>query len=99
MDFPSVEAALKGAYGAFVNTDGGTVGDIKETYAGMRIFEMAKAAKSVRHYIWSGTNYTLKVNTFIRFMSPRLTWLVSHSNSSVDTIHNTTSNTATRKHV
>jgi hypothetical protein len=61
LDFASVATALRGAYGAFVNTDGGTVGDQKEMYAGMRIFETAKASGTLRHYIWSSTCYTLKV--------------------------------------
>ena len=54
---------MQGAYGAFVNTDGGTVGDQKEIYAGMRIFETAKASGTMRHYIWSSTFYTLKVRS------------------------------------
>ena len=64
-DFDSVEAALEGVYGAFVNTDGFTVGEQKEIYAGMRIFEIAKVAKSVRHYVWSNLDYALKVGTHV----------------------------------
>ncbi|THH09181.1 hypothetical protein EW146_g8755 [Bondarzewia mesenterica] len=58
-DFPSVAAALKGVYGAWVNTDGFTVGEEKETYAGIRIFELAKQA-GVRHYVWSNLEYISK---------------------------------------
>ncbi|CAL1716913.1 unnamed protein product [Somion occarium] len=59
-DFPSVAAALKGAYGVWANTDGFTVGEQKEIYAGMRIFELAKQAKTVRHYVWSNLEYVFK---------------------------------------
>jgi len=59
-DFASVFAALHGAYGAWVNTDGFTVGEQKEIYCGMRIFEIAKRVGSVRHYVWSNLDYSLK---------------------------------------
>ena len=60
-DLASVAAALDGAYGAWVNIDGFTVGEQREIYAGMRIFELAKQTKSLRHYIWSSLDYSLKV--------------------------------------
>ena len=50
-------------YGAWVNTDGFTVGEQKEIYAGMKIFEIAKAEGGVRHYIWSNLDYSLGVST------------------------------------
>ena len=53
--------ALQGAWGAFVNTDSFTIGEQKEVYLGMRIFELAKQAKTVRHYIWSSLDYVGKV--------------------------------------
>lgn len=59
-DFSTVSVALQGVYGAWVNTDGFTVGEQKELYAGMRIFELAKQA-GVKHYIWSNLDYALKV--------------------------------------
>jgi uncharacterized protein YbjT (DUF2867 family) len=40
-DLASVAAALDGAYGTWVNIDGFTVGEQREIYAGMRIFELA----------------------------------------------------------
>ncbi len=52
---------MQGAYGAWVNIDGFTVGEQKEIYAGMRIFEIAKQAESMRHYIWSNLDYAFKV--------------------------------------
>lgn len=54
--------ALKGVYGAWVNTDGFTVGEAKELQAGMRIFELAKQLGTVRHYVWSNLDYSLKVS-------------------------------------
>ena len=60
-DLASVAAALNGAYGVWVNIDGFTVGEQREIYAGMRIFELAKQTKSLRHYVWSSLSYNLKV--------------------------------------
>ncbi|KAH9857291.1 NAD-P-binding protein [Lenzites betulinus] len=59
-DFPTVLSALKGVWGAWVNTDGFTVGEMKELYAGMRIFELAKQLGTVRHYVWSNLDYSFK---------------------------------------
>ncbi|KAJ7873533.1 NAD-P-binding protein [Mycena olivaceomarginata] len=64
MDFDSVARALKGAYGAWVNTDGFTVGEAAEIYAGMRIYEVAKRVPSLRHYVWSNLPYVLKNGGF-----------------------------------
>ncbi|KAH9831588.1 NAD(P)-binding protein [Rhodofomes roseus] len=55
-DLASVAAALQGAYGAFVNTDSFTIGQEAETWAGIRIFELAKQA-GVKHYVWSNLEY------------------------------------------
>lgn len=60
MDFKTVAKALEGVYGAFVNTDGFTVGEAAETFAGIKIFELAKAAR-VRHFVWSSLDYASKV--------------------------------------
>ena len=60
-DFESIRAALHGAYGAWANTDGFTIGEQREIHAGMRIFEIAKQAGTVRHYVWSSLDYALKV--------------------------------------
>lgn len=54
---------MDGAYGAWVNTDTFTVGEKREIYAGMRIFEVAKQTPSMRHYVWSSLNYATKVRT------------------------------------
>lgn len=65
-DFPTVLEALRGVYGAWVNTDGFTVGEMREIYAGIRIFELAKQVGTIRHYVWSNLDYSSKVNiTFI----------------------------------
>jgi hypothetical protein len=60
-DFPSVAAALDGVYGAWVNTDGFTVSQANEIFAGIRIYELAKELK-IKHFVWSGTPYSSKVN-------------------------------------
>ncbi|RPD53955.1 NAD-P-binding protein [Lentinus tigrinus ALCF2SS1-7] len=59
-DFASVLAALEGAYGAFVNTDSFTLGEQKEIFIGMRIFELAKQIGTLQHYVWSGLDYSFK---------------------------------------
>ena len=71
--------ALDGAYGAWINVDGFTVGEQREIYAGLRIFELAKQTKSLRHYIWSSLDYNLKVNTsdllyFTRVLNHTVSW-------------------------
>ncbi|KAJ7773813.1 NAD-P-binding protein [Mycena metata] len=63
-DFDSVARALDGAYGAWVNTDGFTVGEMKEIYSGMRIFETATRAPALRHYVWSSLPYVSKLTGF-----------------------------------
>ncbi|THH05297.1 hypothetical protein EW145_g4902 [Phellinidium pouzarii] len=63
-DFPTVFEALKGVYGAWINTDGFTVGETRELYVGMRIFELAKQVGTVRHYIWSNLDYSTKKGNY-----------------------------------
>ncbi|KAI0688758.1 NAD(P)-binding protein [Cytidiella melzeri] len=63
-NYDVVRAALQGCYGAWVNTDGFTVGEQKELHAGVRIFEIAKQTKSLRHYIWSNLDYGLKKGNY-----------------------------------
>ncbi|KAI5117440.1 hypothetical protein M0805_007010 [Coniferiporia weirii] len=63
-DFPTIYEALKGVYGAWVNTDSFTIGETREIYAGMRIFELAKQIGTVRHYIWSSLDYVAKLTGY-----------------------------------
>jgi len=63
-NFPSVFAALQGVYGAWINTDGFTVGEAKELQAGMRIFELAKQTKTIRHFVWSNLDYVTKKGNY-----------------------------------
>ncbi|KAN0141807.1 NAD-P-binding protein [Lactarius tabidus] len=51
-DLASVAAALDGVHGAWVNTDGITIGEQHEIYQ----------KKSLRHYVWSSLNYNLKLS-------------------------------------
>ena len=57
-----MRAALDGCYGAYVNTDSFMIGEFKETFYGMRIFEIAKQTKSLRHYIWSSLEPAFRVS-------------------------------------
>ncbi|KAK1467543.1 NmrA family protein [Colletotrichum cuscutae] len=51
--------AFKGVYGAWVNTDGFTLGQKSELFYGIRAYEIARH-EGVRHYVWAGTDYALK---------------------------------------
>jgi len=59
MDEDIVRKAFVGAYGAFVNTDGFTLGEKAEIFLGMRIFELAVEA-GVEHYIWGALDNSLR---------------------------------------
>ncbi|KAJ6513284.1 NAD(P)-binding protein [Mycena sanguinolenta] len=63
-DQEAVAKALNGVHGVYVNTDGFTVGEVREIYAGMLIFEAAKRTKSLRHYVWSSVPYASKLAGF-----------------------------------
>lgn len=91
-DLTSVMAALDGVYGAWINTDGFTIGQQKEIYAGIKIYEIAKRTPSLRHYIWSSLPYVSKVR---QQFSPRLLVLliIAVSARFRATILNTESNT------
>jgi hypothetical protein len=56
--------AFDGATHAFVNTNGFAIGEKSETYWGMRIYEIAKETKTMRHYIWSNLEYALKLGGY-----------------------------------
>ncbi|KAJ3555105.1 hypothetical protein NM688_g2758 [Phlebia brevispora] len=63
-DFNAVSTALEGCYGAWVNIDSFTVGEAKETWCGIRIFELAKRSKTLRHYVFSHLDYVLKETNY-----------------------------------
>jgi hypothetical protein len=56
--------AFKGVTAAFVNTNGFAIGEKAEIYWGMRIFEIAKEEKTMRHYVWSSLDYALKLGEY-----------------------------------
>src|SRR5436305_10529575 len=59
-DLAKVEHALEGVWGAYINTDGFTVGEQAATYYGLRIFELAARVPTLKHYVWSSLDYGLK---------------------------------------
>ncbi|KZV78939.1 NAD(P)-binding protein [Exidia glandulosa HHB12029] len=63
LDDAAVAKAFKGAYGAFVNIDTFTVGEVAELHAGVRAYELACAA-GVEHFVWSSLDYKLKDNKY-----------------------------------
>ncbi len=96
-DLPSVYAALNGVWGAWVNTDGFTVGEVKELFAGMRIFELAKQIGTVRHYVWSNLDYSFKASDALIFLSSLSVANVLAHCRKEDTIRRTASSTTTAR--
>lgn len=63
-DIKSVTSALQGCYGAWVNTDTYTVGEEREIYAGIKIYESARRTPTARHLIWSNLDYGSKLGNY-----------------------------------
>lgn len=51
--------AFKGVWGAWVNTDGFTIGEKNELFYGIRAYEIARHER-VQHYVYASTDYALK---------------------------------------
>ncbi|KAI0785596.1 NAD(P)-binding protein [Abortiporus biennis] len=60
----SILAALRNVYGVWTNLDSFALGQQKEIYTGIRIFELAKQVRTVRHYVWSGLDYAFKKGNY-----------------------------------
>ena len=58
---------MQGVYGVFLNIDSYSVGEEKEIFLGMRIFEVAKQVRNVRQYVWSGLDYVGKVRIAMQY--------------------------------
>lgn len=56
---PDLHRAFKGVYGAWVNTDGFTLGEKNELFYGFRAYEIARH-HGVQHYVYASTDYALK---------------------------------------
>ena len=59
---PDLKKALNWEGGvdlAFVNTNGFAIGEMREIYWGIKIFELAREA-GVKHYVWGGLDYVSK---------------------------------------
>ncbi|APA16062.1 hypothetical protein sscle_16g108320 [Sclerotinia sclerotiorum 1980 UF-70] len=52
--------AFRGVYGAWVNTDGFTLGEKDELFYGFRAYEIARG-EGVQHYVWANIEYGLKL--------------------------------------
>ncbi|KAG7118752.1 NmrA-like family domain-containing protein 1 like [Verticillium longisporum] len=52
--------AFKGVYGAWVNTDGFTLGEKDELFHGFRAYEIARG-EGVQHYVWANIEYVLGI--------------------------------------
>lgn len=51
--------SFHGVYGAWVNTDGFTLGEKNELFYGIRAYEIARN-EGVKHYVWASADYALK---------------------------------------
>lgn len=54
---------FKGVYGAWVNTDGFTLGEKDELFYGFRAYEIARSEK-VQHYVWANIEYAMDAANF-----------------------------------
>lgn len=52
--------ALNGVWGAWVNTEGFTIGEKNELFYGIRAYEIARHER-VQHYVYASTDYAVKV--------------------------------------
>lgn len=59
-DEKSLHESFKGVYGAWVNLDGFTLGEMKELYFGFRAYEIARH-EGVQHYVWANCDYALRI--------------------------------------
>ncbi|SPN99711.1 related to nitrogen metabolic regulation protein nmr [Cephalotrichum gorgonifer] len=55
--------AFRGVYGAWVNTDGFTLGEKDELFYGIRAYEIARS-EGVQHYVWANIEYALEIASF-----------------------------------
>jgi hypothetical protein len=55
--------AMTGVYGVFANTNGFAIGQAKEIYWGIRMYEIA-AGCGVKHFIWASLFYASKLGKF-----------------------------------
>jgi len=63
-DERDLRVAFNGVTAAFVNTNGFALGEKAETYWGMRIYEIAREEKSMKHFVWSNLDYALKLGGY-----------------------------------
>jgi hypothetical protein len=61
--------AFHGVYGAYVNTDGFTIGEKNELFYGIRAYEIARG-EGVQHYVYASTDYPLKDTNW----NPKYRW-------------------------
>ncbi|KAI5894447.1 NAD(P)-binding protein [Schizophyllum commune H4-8] len=59
-----VAAAMEDCYAVFVNTDTYTVGARRELFSAIKIYEAARRTATMRHLIWSGLDYGLKLGNY-----------------------------------
>jgi NmrA-like family len=54
---------FRGTYGAWVNTDGFTLGEKDELFYGFRAYEIARSER-VQHYVWANIEYAMDAANF-----------------------------------
>ncbi|KAL2842110.1 hypothetical protein BJX68DRAFT_278457 [Aspergillus pseudodeflectus] len=58
-----LHSLFRGVHGAWVNTDGFTLGEKDELFYGFRAYEIARSER-VQHYVWANIEYALGVANF-----------------------------------
>ncbi|KAJ5647835.1 hypothetical protein N7490_004207 [Penicillium lividum] len=64
MEMDTIKSAMQGCYGVYVNTDSFTVKEGDEIWAAIRIYETAKTVSTLKHFVWSGLDYYLKLGQY-----------------------------------
>ncbi|OJJ05321.1 hypothetical protein ASPVEDRAFT_893748 [Aspergillus versicolor CBS 583.65] len=58
-----LHSVFRGSYGAWVNTDGFTLGEKDELFYGFRAYEIARS-EGVQHYVWANIEYAMDSANF-----------------------------------
>ncbi|RXW23584.1 hypothetical protein EST38_g2249 [Candolleomyces aberdarensis] len=63
-DMNAKQLFMSGCYGAFINTETYTVGEEREIWAAIKLYEIARRTPSMRHWIWSNLDYGSKLGNY-----------------------------------
>ncbi|KAG2014092.1 hypothetical protein CC2G_010938 [Coprinopsis cinerea AmutBmut pab1-1] len=63
-DMQAAKHFMDGCYGAFINTDTYTVGEEKEIWAAIKLYETARRTPTMRHWVFSNLDYGSKLGNY-----------------------------------